>query len=99
MMIGISMLVATGLMWVAIGAVIGGAGRNGVPVGAMQTASALLILAVGTVLICVLPGREVSASVRFWTMLSVFGSGFLNYFVLDLMGRAMRNGPKESSGR
>ncbi len=93
MMIGISMLVATGLMWVAIGAVIGGAGRNGVPVGAMQTASALLILVVGTVLICVLPGREVSASVRFWTMLSVFGSGFLNYFVLDLMGRAMRNGP------
>ena len=30
MMIGISMLVATGLMWVAIGAVIGGEGNGGV---------------------------------------------------------------------
>ncbi len=93
MALGILMLAATGLLWVVIGAVVGGAERNGLSAGAVQAAAAVLMLAVSLAVLLFLPGREVPAATRIWVMLSLAGSGFFNYFVLSLMGKAMRNGP------
>jgi drug/metabolite transporter (DMT)-like permease len=63
------------------------------PVGTIQACTAAVsVLVSGTVLFCY-PDPECAFPVRFWTMASIFGSGFFNYFVLQLMGKAMKSGP------
>jgi len=93
MILGILLLVATGSSWVVIGAVIGHASKRGLPVSSIQACSAAVsVLVGGTVLFCH-PDPDCAFPVRFWTMASIFGSGFFNYFVLQLMGKAMKSGP------
>jgi len=93
MIFGILLLVATGASWVVTGAVIGGAARRNLSVGMVQAGSALVTVAVSLAVLFFRPDPACGFQIRFWTMASIFGSGFINYFVLLLMGRAMKTGP------
>ncbi len=93
MLLGIVLLVATGTSWVVLGAVIGRAARRNIPVPLVQALSAAIILPVSISVLLVHPDPECALHVRLLTILSTFGSGFFNYFVLNLMGKAMKTGP------
>lgn len=93
MILGILLLAATGSSWVVIGAVIGHASKCGLPVGSIQASSAAVSVMIGGTVLFFHPDADCSFPVRFWTMASIFGSGFFNYFVLQLMGKAMKTGP------
>lgn len=93
MILGILFLIATGSSWVVIGAVIGHASKRGLPVATIQACSAAVSLLVSASVLFCHPDPECAFPVRFWTMASIFGSGFFNYFVLQLMAKAMKSGP------
>ena len=93
MLLGIALLIAAGTSWVVLGAVIGHAARRNIPVPSVQALSAAIMLPVSIGVLLIHPDPECAPHVRLLTMLSIFGSGFLNYFVLNLMGKAMKTGP------
>ena len=93
MLLGIALLIAAGTSWVLVGAVIGHAARRNIPVPSVQALSAAIMLPVSIGVLLIHPDPECAPHVRLLTMLSIFGSGFLNYFVLNLMGKAMKTGP------
>jgi len=93
MILGIFLLVVTGSSWVVIGAVIGHASKHDLPVSTIQACTAAVSVLVSGAVLYFHPDPECSFPVRFWTMASIFGSGFFNYFVLQLMGKAMKTGP------
>ena len=93
MILGIILLAVTGACWVIIGAVAGHAARRNLPVGTVQACSAVLSVLISSAVLYCRPDPECAFSIRFWTMASIFGSGFFNYFVIQLMSRAMKTGP------
>lgn len=71
----------------------GHAARRNLPVGTVQACSAVLSVLISSAVLYCRPDPECAFSIRFWTMASIFGSGFFNYFVIQLMSRAMKTGP------
>ncbi len=91
--LGIACLIATGLFWVLVGAIVGGAERRGI-----STALLMILLALGIVATCGVvmlgqPDSELPAKARALAATSLFCCGFFDYLMFLTMGRAMRNGP------
>ncbi|MDR0932545.1 MAG: hypothetical protein LBM70_05930 [Victivallales bacterium] len=93
MVLGISLLVATGILWVLTGAVAGGAARKNLPIGVVQACGNIFSISIGITILLLFPDPECDFWVSFWTKASLFGSGFLNYFVIQFMSKAMKSGP------
>ena len=93
MLLGLILLIVTGASWVVIGAVVGSAGRAGISVGLLQALSSMVSILVGVGVLGCVPPRGCSATAVLLVGGSVFVSGFINYFVLVLMGKAMKTGP------
>ena len=92
-LLGIVCLVATGLFWVLVGAIVGATERRG-----LSTALLLILLAVG-LLACsrfalwLQPDPELPRQAYLVGTLSFLGCGLFDYLMMLTMGRAMRNGP------
>ena len=92
-LLGVICLIATGLFWVLLGAIVGAVERRGI-----STALLMLLLASGMVAICggvvaVLPASPLSPRQYALAATSLFCAGFFDYMLFLTMGRAMRNGP------
>ena len=92
-LLGILCLVATGLFWVLLGALVGAVERRG-----LSTALLMILLASGMVIICggimiALPSTALSPRWYALASASLFFAGFFDYMLFLMMGRAMRHGP------
>ena len=92
-LLGILCLVATGLFWVLLGAIVGAVERRG-----LSTALLMILLASGMVIICggimiALPSTALSPRWYALASASLFFAGFFDYMLFLMMGRAMRHGP------
>ncbi|MEG1980450.1 MAG: hypothetical protein RR060_06960, partial [Victivallaceae bacterium] len=94
LVIGISLLVLTGISWVGTGAVISNAAKKSIDIGSIQFFSALIMTTVSAALL-ILGFWPSSASNQaiFITGGAVMLSGFINYIILLAMGKAMSLGP------
>ena len=92
-LLGVICLIATGLFWVLLGAIVGAVERRG-----LSTALLMILLASGMVLICggvmaAMPPSPLISSQYALGAASLFCAGFFDYMLFLTMGRAMRNGP------
>ena len=91
---GIISMVIVGISWCLVGLVAGDAPKKNVDMAFLQLWSAIVSIAV-SILILFLPGADTVVPLK-WFMLtlgSYFFSGFLNFFMLQLMSKAMQSGP------
>ncbi len=94
MVTGILFAVLTGVSWIWIGVVISHAARNKLNIPYIQLFQALIGISVSALLLCLLSNPpEISARTKWITAVSMFGNGFLNYFMFLAMGAAMKRGP------
>lgn len=92
---GISSMVLVGMSWCLVGLVMGDAPKKGVDVAMVQFFGAI-VSALASVLIVFFTGAgddDISQKWLFITLGLYFGSGFLNFFMLQLMSKAMQSGP------
>ncbi len=98
MFMGILFAVLTGVSWIWIGVVISYAAKHRLNIPYLQLFQTLIGI---TVSISLLAGMwllrkappDISAQTKWITAVSMFGNGFLNYFMFLAMGAAMKRGP------
>lgn len=98
MILGIIFAIVTGLSWVWLAVIISYATRKEMNIPFIQFCSALVGLGVS---LLVLGGMmffpkeigTVSSQNKIITALALFATGFLNFFMLIIMGKAMKTGP------
>ncbi|MBP5640252.1 MAG: hypothetical protein J6X55_12280 [Victivallales bacterium] len=90
---GILCMIVVGMFWTAFGFAMGKAPKKNASVSLIMLVNSLLCMAIAICTAIVSEKPNVPFSVMFWTMASVFIGGIINYFQLDLMSIAMKNGP------
>lgn len=98
MISGIIFAIITGLSWVWIAVIISYATRKEMNIPFIQLCSALAGLCVSLLVLGAMmffPGETATASLqsKIFTALALFATGFLNFFMLIVMGKAMKTGP------
>lgn len=98
MFTGILFAVLTGVSWIWIGIVISYAARNRMNIPYIQLFQTLIGITVSASLLggmyFLLKNQpEISVRTKWITAVSMFGNGFLNYFMFLAMGAAMKRGP------
>ena len=93
MLFGVFALIAVGLSWTLVGIVMGIAPRKGVDPGLVQLFGSVCSVAVGSILLAVLPGSVPGTGELFVPCSLYFSGGFLNCIMLLMMSKAMQRGP------
>lgn len=93
MLTGVILLILTGLSWVVVGIVISHSARKKVDLGIIQMLSALAGMAISAMLLLYKWPSDSSSWIVAMTFLALFGNGFVNFFGLMMMGKAMKSGP------
>lgn len=93
MLFGILALIASGMSWVLVGAVMGAAPKKNVSAAAVQLYGALIAVLVGVVLLLILGGTAGIVKDFNKYLAAYFISGFLNCIGMSLMSDAMQKGP------
>ena len=91
---GIVSMVIVGVSWCLVGLVAGDAPKKNIDMAFLQLWSAI-VSSVVSILILFLPGTNAVVPLKWFALAlgSYFLSGFLNFFMLQLMSKAMQSGP------
>ncbi|MBO4618600.1 MAG: hypothetical protein J5654_00675 [Victivallales bacterium] len=91
--LGVIYLIATGLFWVLLGAIVGAVERRGLSTALLMLLLASGMVAIGGCVVAVLPASPLPPRQYALAAASLFCAGFFDYMLFLTMGRAMRNGP------
>lgn len=92
---GIAAMVAVGASWCLVGLVMGDAPKKNVDVAMVQFFGAI-VSTLASLVIVFFTGASADAVSLKWVLITLslfFSSGFLNFFMLQLMSKAMQTGP------